>query len=474
MAAIVLLFAGVVAVGVWYAATTDEDVVQDDFGDASISEVALEVSNLGYEDGLRLLAGGEVAKGRAVMQRLAPLNLASKTAQGNAKAHLWMAQDLLAGKAFGFLNVCPLEAAGGKRLASPVVLAKGDLTARCQRHLESAVALDPELVEATILLAEVMVAQNQRNEGIALIHQSITAQAEVDLSVYLANLLPYAGDDLGLEEASWHAFATLGREVTGRKRGDLGVRSDYILYALELKQSDLAESAIGKFERDFGDGDDGAELVTSLKVSQWYFRAIHLLDEEQFSASKACEYLLNAHALQPGRAELVASLRRLVALYPDVKEQVEQGLGEVSQQLEQQNPLAAASLLVFLAELNPAASSAHMKRAHALNSEDPSLVVAWVGFQLQEDAPKFSELEGAVLNLIESKKLSRAERYALLVALGEVRLAGERWYDALQALEQALAMSDSPSKGLHQMLGLAYGALGEEIIADEHKALAAQ
>ena len=108
IAAIVLLCAGVVAVGVWHAATTGEDVVQDDFGDASLSEVAHEVSNLSYEDGLRLLAEEDVTKGRAVMQRLAPLNLASKTAQGNAKAHLWMAQDLLAGKAFGFLNVLDL------------------------------------------------------------------------------------------------------------------------------------------------------------------------------------------------------------------------------------------------------------------------------------------------------------------------------------------------------------------------------
>ena len=293
-AAIVLVIVAVIVAGVWHASTTNEGVVQDDFGDASLSELAHEVSNLSYEDGLRLLAEEDLVKGRAVMQRLAPLNLASKTAQGNAMAHLWMAQDLLAGKAFGFLNVCPFEAAGGKHLASPLLLAKGDLTARCQRHLESAVALDPKLVEATILLAEVMMAQNQRNEGIALIHQSIAAHAQIDLSIQLANLLAYAGDDVGLEEASWHAFATLGREVTGRKRGDLGVRLNYIIYALVLKQSALAESAIGKFERDFGEGNE--ELVKSLKVSQWYFRAIHLLSEEDFSASKVSEYLLNAHA----------------------------------------------------------------------------------------------------------------------------------------------------------------------------------
>ena len=54
-----------------------------------------------------------------------------------------------------------------------------------------------------------------------------------------------------------------------------------------------------------------------------------------------------------------------------------------------------------------------------------------------------------------------------------MRAAEGRWYEALQALEQALALSDGPNKDLHKMLGLAYDALGQKIIADEHRALAA-
>ena len=456
---------------VYYALMTNQKTEQVDFGDARQSELAQEVSNLGFEGGVELLDEGEFAKGRAVMQRLAPLNLASKTPQGNAKAHLWMAEDLLAGKGFGFLSVYPLDASGGKHLVSPVLLDKGNLTARCQRHLESAVALDPALVDATVLLAEVLLAQNQRNAGIAVIHQSVAEDSQIDLSIQLANLLAYAGDNLGLEESCWHKFATLGREVTGSKRGDIGVRIDYILYAMVLEQGDLAESAVGKFERDFGEQNEG--LVKSLKSSQWYFKAIDLLDEENFEASRACEFLLKAYSLQPGRSEIVAALKLLLERYPEVKERVQQGIGEVSQQLEESNPLAAADLHVFLAALNPASAEAHMIRAHDLNAEDPSLVAAWVGFQLQEDGPDFSELEGALVRLIGNKKLSQAEDYSLLFTLGEVRAAEGRWYEALQALEQALALSDGPNKDLHKMLGLAYDALGQKIIADEHRALAA-
>jgi len=457
---------------VYYAVTTNEKTEQVDFGDTILSELAQEVSNLGYQDGVELLDEGESVKGRAVMRRLAPLNLASKTPQGNANAHLWMAQNLLAGRGFGFLSAYPLAKAGGKRLVSPVLLDKGDLTARCQRHLESAVSLDPQLEEATVMLAEVLLAQGQRNEAVGLLHQSVASHARIELSIQLANLLSYVGDDLELEEVSWHGLATLGREVTGRKRGDLGVRMDYILYALVLKQFDLASSAIGKFERDFGEGNEA--VLKSVRVSQWYFKAVQLLEEDHFSESRVCEYLLKAHSIDPGRSEVVAALKLLVARYPDVKGMMQQGIGEVSLQLEKDNPLAAVDLHVLLAKLNPASAQRHMMRAHSLNAEDPSLVVAWAAFQLQEEAPDFLALEKSLVRLTLNKNLSRAELYSLLFTLGEVRAAEERWAEALQAFEQALTVSDGLNKDLHKMLAQAYAALGQDIIADEHRAQAAQ
>ncbi len=471
--AIGLVFAGVVGVGVWHASTTHEEVIQEDFGDARISAVAHEVSNLDYEDGLRLLAEGEMEKGRAVMQRLAPLLSFSEKAQGNAKAHLWSAKDLLQGKAMGFLGVYPVEAAGGKRLASPVDLKKEGVTDRCQRHLESAVALDSNPGEAYILLAEVFIAQGKRNEAIESLHHAVEQSGCVELGLQLANALSYQGDDIGLEEAHWHALATLDRKITGSKRSDIGVRADYIFHALALKQFDLAKSAIEKLDRDFNSAGEATEVMAQVRASQFYFQALALLEEEDFQATKAAELLLQAHRVLHGKKELVQSLKALVEAYPTVKPVVAAGIGEVSLQMEQHSPVLAADLHVFLAELKPESARAHLLKAYQLNSSDPRLVVAWVQYNLQGEAPDLAALEAELKSLIDGLGENVDGHYELLVALGKLQMKKEDWYAALEAFEPALTLGRADSE-LHQLLGETYAALGKQLIADEHLQLASQ
>lgn len=477
--AIVLVIMAVVSVGVWHA-SQPEEIAQDDFGDTTISDVAHEVSNLGYADGMQLLASGDEAKGRAVMQRLAPLNQGSKVAKGNAKAHLWMAIDLLREKKTGFLGGFPVAAAGGKKLSPPMSLDDDTLTARVQRHLESAEALDPTLDKAMILLAELHLAKGQRNEAIEGLFSSLaTAEgANLNLAVYLANALAYKGDELGLEESVWHAFATLGQEVTSKKRSDINARVEYLLDAMVLKQFDLAEIGIGKFERDFSESENGAKLVSSLRASFAYMQAVALLGNDEVDLVKVTDFLIAAHSNQPGRLELVAALKTMVAHDSSLKAQVQAGLGAVSKVLEAEAPTEAAAMHLFLAELAPEKAQYYIERAQQLTPENAELVALWVDYQLNEQSVDYPELLKAIATASKQTNLNQHERYMLHFSNGKILAASSQWQAALESLEQALAVQDDTqskkSKELHKLLGECYKSLGLEIIADEHLLLAAE
>lgn len=471
--AIVLVIMAVVSVGVWHA-SQPEEIVQDDFGDTTISDVAHEISNLGYEDGMQLLASGDEAKGRAVMQRLAPLNQGSNVAKGNAKAHLWMANDLLRGKPVGFLKKFPIEAAGGKKLSAPMVMEDSSLSERVQRHLESAEALQPTLQEASVLLAELHILKGARNEAIETLLGSISDAegANADLTIYLANALTYKGDELGLEESIWHNFATLGQDVTSKKRSDINARVEYLVDAMVLKQFDLVRIGIGKFERDFSEGN--VDLVNSLRASFAYMQAIDLLGKDDVDLKLVVEFLLEAHSYQAGRLELVAALKTLVAQDQSLKEQVQAGLGEVSQVLEAEHPAEASAMHVFLAELSPAQAERHIQRAHQLTPDNAELVAVWIAYQLSKQSVDHAELVAAIEQALDQTGLSQHENFILHLALGRVRVAEGEWQTALLSLEQALAVNTGDVQDLHKLLAESYKALGREIIADEHLLLAAE
>ena len=468
--AIALLVAGILGAGVWNALTPTVEVVAASSEDV-VDEVLLEeLVGVSYDEGLRMLADGEDAKGRAVIQLLAPLTTASKKASGEPLAHLWMAKDLLNMEEFGFLEVYPIAAADGKQAPSPVQLAKDDVSKRCLRHLQAAVELDSQLREAAILLAEVLLAQDQRNAALEALHGSLAM--ELDLGIELANLLRYEGDDLGVEEASWHAFATLGRAIAGTKRGSMGARMEYILYAMVLKQSGLADSAINKFERDFGERTEGAKLVKNLRACAFYFKATDLLSADTFDAKLAVKFLLDAHQKEPGRPELVNSLKLLVERYPELKQAVEAGIGEVSNALETSAPTVAADLHVFLASLRPDQAEQHLNSAYALSPDEPAIVVAWSRYaDDSHEVERAAERAMAVQNRRGS--FSQQQRFSLLLALSKIQIEKSEWAAALISLERALAAEHhGDDTELHRLLGLVYAELGMASLSREHQELA--
>jgi tetratricopeptide (TPR) repeat protein len=449
----------VLAAGIWHASSLDTKAVQEDFGDASISDVAKEISNLDYEDALVLWEEGEEVKARAVMARLAPLKLSSKKPEGNGFAHFWLAKDLLAEEDFGFLKNFPLDAAGGKRLESPVALGDDELIAKAQRHLEAAVALTPKELEPVVMLAEFLVAKGKRNEAIALLQDAISTGegVKVDLGIYVANVTRYKGDELGLEESGWHRFSTLGKAVTGRSRGDVNVRLDYLFTGLLLKEFDVVNRSIRTFERDF-DGQN--EVVSAVKTADAYFRAIDLLAQEQLDSAKLVELLLEAQKYQPEREEILTALKSVLTQYPEHKGKAASALEQSLSTLSE----GAEGIYLLLADMVPDREGEFLEQAVNSAPLDEDVVVRNVAYQLEQGGGDFALLRSQ-LERVDTGGSSDIAMLDARIAMGQ-----ERWMDAIVLLEKVLAESSEGKSNVHALLAQAYRATGDALLADEHLA----
>ncbi|MGJ8673018.1 hypothetical protein [Rubritalea sp.] len=454
----------VLAAGIWHATSTDEVTVQQDFGDASISDVAKEISNLSFDDALMLWNNGEKAKARAVMQRLAPLHMSNKIPQGNSAAHFWMAQDLLAEKPFGYLKKFPIEAAGGSKVAAPFELEEDELLVKALRHLEAAVELSPREIEPVVMLAEFLISVGRRNDALTLMLDALASGdgANADLGVYLANATCFKGDDLGLEEAGWHRFATLGQGVAGQQRGNVNVRLDYLFSGMLLKEFDAVDSSMRTFERDFVGQDT---LISAAKSGQYYFLAIDLLKQNPLDGEKLVDMLLLAHQQQLGRAELVAALQIVAARFPELKARLG---GALSQELPRvEDAHLKAELCLVLAEMLPAEKGGFLDAAVQAAPLNHQAVLQNVAFQLEQGSADFVQLSERL------QALSSVEDEELLVIKARVAIGQAQWMEAIMLLEKALAAHTSDEvkrKEIHQLLAESYKNQGERLLAEEHMA----
>lgn len=459
---IVVVVVGVLAIGIWHSSTLETEVIQEDFGDASISDVAKEISNLDYVDGLKLWEEGEEAKARAVMQRLAPLNLANKKPQGNGLAHFWVAQDLLSDWPFGFLREFPIEASGGRRITAPFKLADDELMVKAKRHLEAAIALSSLEIEPVVMLAEFFIAKGKRNEAVTLLIDTIAKDkgAKMDLGLYLANATRFKGDEIGLEEVGWHRFATLGKEVTGRNRGDMNIRLEYLMTGLTLNEFNAVGRSLRSFERDF---EGEVEVILAVKAMSAYSRAIALLDKESLESGELADALIAAHGFQPGREELVESMRLLVSKYPEQKKKVTDALSSAVSAVSGENE--KTSLLLLLATVEPSQRERFLERALQVTPNRRDVIVASVNEHLTREIPDFEQL-GKLLDRMEDE-----DEPAFLILQAKVLIGQKRWIQAIVALEKALSHSSNAELSeLHTLLSEAYRAQGEVLLAEEHLA----
>lgn len=459
---ITVVVVSVFAVGIWHSSTLETKAVQEDFGDASISDVAKEISNLDFEDGLKLWEEGEEAKARAVMQRLAPLNLANKKPQGNGLAHFWMAQDLLADQSFGFLEEFPLSASGGRRVTAPFELVDDELIAKAKRHLEAAVALSPLELKPVVMLAEFLIAQGKRNEAVTLLIDAVANDegSKVDLGLYLVNATRFKGDEIGLEEAGWHRFATLGKEVTGRSRGDMDVRLDYLMTGMLLKEFDAVRRSLRSFERDF-EGQN--EVISAVKAMNAYARAIALLGQAHLETGELADALIEAHGFQPGREELVKAIQLFVSKFPEQKQKVIDALSSsvsVASGVDEK-----ANLLLFLAAIDANQREGYLEQAILAAPKRQDVIIASVNEKLEQNSPNFEQLENFL------SRMDGGGDPAFLLLRAKVAMGQQEWMLAIVALEKVLSDGASGELGeVHALLAQAYRAQGDILLAEEHLA----
>ena len=466
MLAIVVLVTAVLFAGVWYALSTEAPKVQDDFGDASTSDVARRISNLSYEDAQNLLAEGDFDGGRAVMQRLAPLSQATSLSKGHPLAHLWMAKLFLGDAQLGILEQFPIQLAGGVIYAPTYDESmKPEVVAQGLRHLEAAVALDSTLSDARKMLAEWLLLTGKRNDAYEVLYTGVRASENVspELLVPLLHTLVYKGDELGLEEWNWHEFATLGRDITGRMRGDKSARLCYIFLANVLQEYRLADVGAKKYASDFD------EDSTALEALAFYVKAVYALRDEEYEAKKVLDLLLEACRRDPQSDHYARALAVMYAKYPEMKEQLQSGI----QGLELQPH--SVELVILLNDLSPSEEHFQMLlESHDGEVTSPSLLVALVQHGLELDELVSADQLLARSNaLAADHTLSSQERHAVLMARGQVYMELEQWQEAAESLEQALAITvvNHPQR-LHAFIAACYQNLGSHLLHDEHQRLA--
>lgn len=472
---VIVLILSTLACGIYYAVNNSEEIVVEDFGDATISVLAQEISHLSYEDAVKLIANGahDKDKGLAVMHRLAPISQATTVVNGNADAHLWMALDQLHVEDFGFLNDFPMEIVGGEQLLSPVEFGDSELTKRGQRHLAAAVTLSPELERPALMLAELLIAKAKRNEAIELLIKSASANSgqSLSLGVNVANAIAYDGDDLALNELCWHQVAVQGKSIKSELRGDIGARLSYLLNTMVIGEFELTSAGVKKFERDFDDRDNSESMIAELKATQAYFEALSALESKNLKSAAA--YLIVAQKLQVGRPAFVAALQELVEKYPELRSELQAGVDQTDAEAQVEDPVMAAKLALLQANVFPEKSAEYLNDSIQLAPREPTVARAFIEKQLSGENPDLNVLSSLAADALKSKGIKSNEKYKLLMTLGELLVAEERWLEAVMALERALILKSSDIKEakLHQLLGKSYKALGQELIGDEHLAL---
>ncbi|GAA5495199.1 hypothetical protein Rhal01_01374 [Rubritalea halochordaticola] len=479
---IVIVVGGFLGFGAWYALTTDEKPVQQDFGDARVSSIAMEEATVAYAKAEDLIKEGQQAEARKTMLRLAPLAEVGKKAEGYAKAHLWLAKDMLAGGLGGYLEVLPvdgrseLKRAAGGRWAYNGPLPQADFIEQARRRLEDAIELEPELGEAASLLAELLVASKQRNEAIELLLDRVSAQNADDLKVgvLLANSIAFAGDELGLQEQAWLELTTLGREVTRGKRSDLNARVRYLMLIYLLDKQELADVALQKFEGDFGTGKEGEARMARVKSLHHYFRAITLLNQTNTVPGDVVDELIKAYAAQPAEEHYVAALELMAERHPDQKARILEVLKNTSTSRIQNMGAEGLSWCLVMAQLFPEKRTEYLTMAHQLKPGNPEVLTAL----LQEALREGSQVDGPSLAkeaqlVLDSKSQTGARKMRLELALGELAWKEGKSDEALQMLERALVgkvyASEAETQKIHRLLATVYKSHGELALASTHE-----
>ena len=442
-----------------------------------------------YMDALELAAEGDLKQARVVMFRLARLGESADRPLGHGKAHLWVAEDKLTHFNSDFIWEFPgLDDDQGNKMRLP----KDEKIMTAQKHLEHAVALNPELEQAITLLAGTLVAQGERNRAVEVLMNAVThpESPHPNLHVPLANLIAMEGDegdDLELRESAWHMFETLGKRV--RFRGtDIADRISYTINAIILAKYENADITIRMLEArlpaaramDQGLMDPEKKLlikrVKALRMAYHYHRAIAYFAEIRSGSAaeyaKVIDELEQVVSISPNCEPAIAALSYIAGKNTSQTARVKEILEGVLAAEKTQDSDAKSQVNMSLAKLAPATeggSRKFLEDAVASNPENGEAVLQLVKLLLAEKVPDYERTE----KLVEQSLKTCAPKYKaeLYYRLGEVQLHKKSWNNAIISLEKSLR-GVAEKQRVHGLLAEAYTAVGQTGLAEGHRKLA--
>ena len=421
-----------------------------------------------FQVGKEKAVEGEMAEARTIMLRLARLGDSADKPVGYGPAHLWVAQEILKHVKTDFMQVFPFSSggvgAGGtesttdsttEKASSPVWRLDRDEVLRAQRHLEHAVALNPELKEASVLLAATYAVQKNRNQAVDILLNAVTHAKHPNpaLHVPLANVLTMSGDDALFLKKDDNADITIRR--------------------LEMEK-------LGGWEVEKSRGEEVTkeDQVRALRMAYYYHRAIR-------------NYQLSNSDIKRGYAAVVDDLERVLEIQPDCAAAVgglsliasrDAGLRPRLQKILQkvllqerkekhQDSLShltsdiSLSLAMMEDESNLTAKKKYLEQAVQANPNNEEALVRLAQILVAAPQLKVSDYDrikelaqrGLQQESLKKDPVLLAECYAVL---GQVYVKTKQWSKAIVALERSLAGLKN-TKSVKILLIEAYTATGQ-------------
>ena len=444
-----------------------------------------------YKKALSLLMEGDDKQAGIMMFNLARLADSAENPLGYGKAHLWVANDKLSHFNRDFIWKFPgLDQRGGSILALP----EDEETATIQLHLAHAAALNPELEKASSLWAATLASQGKRNQAVEVLLNAIGHENKPhpQLHIPLANVLAMKGNDLELKDRMLYLFDSLGRTTRHSRGADVSDRITYILSAIILKRYDIADNALqilesrfatnransaNRAEQESSSKGSPAEQVRALRMAYHYHRAIAAFQELPAGAAsgfdKTLDELEQVVRTQPDCEAAIAALSYIADRDASQKERVKTVLQEVlSAASVSRGSKSQSQANISLATLDSATTQDRRKlleQAVISDSRNADAILQLTQDLLAEESPDYSRVEQMIKKAL--KTCDAVYHADLHHRLGQVQLHYKKWQLAIVSLERS--MSEASDKGaVHQLLAVAYAAIGQSDMAAQHQKLA--
>ena len=481
----VILVLGVIIGGMW-AAQSLMNKEEKHFEDVAAMSGSSEDK---YQEALLQVKDGDLEQARTAMLRLARMGDDLDNPLGFGKAHLWVAKDKLGRFSQEFIEHFP----AGSNLAEKgrsTLPDNSNTVSLIGRHLEHAVALNPELGEASALLAAIYAAQGKRNESLGVLINAITHETfpHPDLHIALANVLTMSGEDSALEVNALHQFSTLGQTVHVSRGVEVPVRVRYVISALLLKKTENAEAVIRRMEAQYSvkrrrDKDlDSVEAirrqVTLLRMAFHYHQALRYIKGDKSAVQDryklATDELEKALKTRSDCQAAVEALTWIAAKSTDLRVRVRSIIKESSLASEEANEKSKTNTSLAIALSMDASDPSRKKYLEAAVKETPESAKALGALAEQlllESKPDHKKVEDLATDAL---KYSEPEgRYHLYKILGLSQLKQAKWRESVISLEKSLGGIENKAE-VHAWLADAYLGLGQTKLANSHRALSAE